>query len=74
MSNKRNPILEIMENILIAYIEDYAKNSDPLYQFQIQAEAREIVKSIEMQYYENDETKLSGFDASTQRNIYREFK
>lgn len=51
LSNKRNPIIEIMEDILVAFIEDHAKNSDPLYQQQIQRRAIEITTKIEKQYY-----------------------
>ena len=52
-----------MEDILCAFIEDHAKNSDPLYQQQIQRKAREITENIEKQYY-GSQTKGSGFVAS----------
>lgn len=64
LSNKRNPIYEVMEQILISYVEDCAKHSDPLCQWQIQTEARELVRSIELQYYSGNQHLVSNFVAS----------
>lgn len=52
-----------MENILLAFIEEHARHSNPLYQLQIQKEARTLTENIEKQYY-GSQAKCSNFKAS----------
>ena len=56
--------MELMEERLVAYIEDCAKNGNPFTQIKIQAEARDMLKEFELQFYGKDESKCSNFKAS----------